>query len=1391
MNFTPTQQQNLLSKMGYDGPADSKMMEAFIASSPGAAAKMGKFSRAMQKRTGMAPGGIVQSLAGAGEGEYPVWTYNGVTYTSKSQANKAKAAADSLAYKPTTPAFNTTIPTTPTTADPVVTTPVMPDSGTTTPVTEAPEAPEELNFEDVIKGKLDSSPESYYVNKVDYENNKKFAVAQSEALSTNETVMADPDNYEVVRKGNRYYIEYPDGTSINTGYNGLSNATARAKGLAEGIKARKEAQSQYDTQMSQYNTNLGLYKDYQVGQLGSGQVVDTATAKATLAEVTDKLARAIRNSEADPENETLQGIVEDVRKEYQAAESQLNVAQTQNQISLPTGGETVGKIFTDPTSMVEAATVDKVGAATPEELIATGAGNVDQVREADTSTVDTTATAAVPDAMTATTYDATKSVDDVRAQAEGTEAVTGEVTQLVTPQTMNTEELAQLGLTAPQIEEIRQVLDTGDLQVTPDQLAEAATLANQGIPLPQAIAQTTGQPGEVVAAKFDSATPEVTAVTDYTEVKTGTVAGTVNTNELVDGQGVGLTAEQADTAKADYENKLEAAKTTVGEGELVDAKTAYNLPPTESATLNETVVQDAAKAGEFPTAEAAQSSFESTVEAAQGFVGANELVEAKDIVKVAEAVEATAATMEALNDAAVAQAVSGTLSQAALAIAEQGTVPASATISGQMTKLMEQFNTGTPTWAAGAIRAANAAMGARGLGASSMAGAAIVQASMEAAMPIAQADAQMFMQMELTNLDNRQQVALANAAAQQNIELANLNNQQAVALQNSSNAFALQSQNLTNQQSVVIANAQMKSALQGQILDVYTQTSMANASRYAEINNINLNNEQQTLLQRSAQNLQVDLTNLDATQQTALANLQVQASLRGQELTNEQQMAMLESTQAFQAAEFTANAKQQAILQDASARAAMEGKVLDITQQTSLFNASRIAAVNDINLSNEQQVILQRSSESLQVDLANLSTESQTALANAQLRAALQGKVLDNQQQAAVLNASRYAEVNNLTLTNAQQALMQDANIKASMEGKVLDNQQQAAIVNVSNLIQERGIELNNEQQTRLFNMTNKVNVDMANLSNRQQTALANAQIEAAMRGQELTNAQQTGTLNAARIGEVANINFTADQQRALENSKLAQSVDLANLNSSSAKLLSDAAALTNVDMANLDNRQQAQVQNAQSFLQMDLANLSNEQQTSIFASQSIINSMLSDQAAENAAEQFNAASENQVTQFFADLSANISRFNADQANAMAQFNSGEENANERFNTQLEAARDQFNAANGLIIAQANAKWRQTITLTDTEAQNDANREEAATANAMTAKALDDLWQRERDIMAFAFSAGENAANRNVELILGEKKLDSVQMQLDSQEDSGKTQMYLWAADKIFGGDWF
>lgn len=304
------------------------------------------------------------------------------------------------------------------------------------------------------------------------------------------------------------------------------------------------------------------------------------------------------------------------------------------------------------------------------------------------------------------------------------------------------------------------------------------------------------------------------------------------------------------------------------------------------------------------------------------------------------------------------------------------------------------------------------------------------------------------------------------------------------------------------------------------------------------------------------------------------------------------------------------------------------------------------------------------------------------------------------------------------------------------------------------------------------------------NLSNRQQTALFAAQQRAAFLQQDFDQGFQTRVLNAAKVSDIANMNFTAEQNIALENSRAVNSMNLANLDARQGMVMAQAAALSNLDMANLNNRQQAAVQNAQAFLQMDMANLDNRQQTEMFRAQSVVQALFTDQAAENAARQFNAASKNQTDQFFADLGSRVSMFNSEQKNAMSQFNAGEENATARFNSQLEAARKQFNANNALVVAQANAQWRQNINLTNTAAQNEANAEKAKTMNALTAKAMDEIWQRERDTLAYTFTALESDEDRALELLLQDKK---VEMEKWNARQTEKTAKYSAIRKLILG----
>jgi len=176
--------------------------------------------------------------------------------------------------------------------------------------------------------------------------------------------------------------------------------------------------------------------------------------------------------------------------------------------------------------------------------------------------------------------------------------------------------------------------------------------------------------------------------------------------------------------------------------------------------------------------------------------------------------------------------------------------------------------------------------------------------------------------------------------------------------------------------------------------------------------------------------------------------------------------------------------------------------------------------------------------------------------------------------------------------------------------------------------------------------------------------------------------------------------------------------------------------------------------QDANINAQFEMKNLDNAQQTTIFKTQQRLAGLFSDQAAVNASAQFNATSENQTNQFFSNLEQQSSQFNANQINAIRQFNSGQTNAVSQFNTQMRNQRDQFNAQNSLVISQANAQWRQSIATTATATQNMANMEYTKNANAITGAALDQLWQRERDLMDYAFTSSESSLDRANALVV-------------------------------------
>ena len=200
-----------------------------------------------------------------------------------------------------------------------------------------------------------------------------------------------------------------------------------------------------------------------------------------------------------------------------------------------------------------------------------------------------------------------------------------------------------------------------------------------------------------------------------------------------------------------------------------------------------------------------------------------------------------------------------------------------ATVAGQLAGLTANFDaTNPPAWAAGAIRGVQAVMQQRGLGASSIAGQALVQAAMESALPIAQADANTIRTFELQNLSNRQQRAIL--AAQQRANFIGLEFDQAfqARVQNSARIADIANKNFTAEQNIALENSRAANTVNLNNLSNRQALVMAEASALAQLDTANLNARQQASVQNAQNFLQIDMANLSNEQQTGLFNAQAQ-----------------------------------------------------------------------------------------------------------------------------------------------------------------------------------------------------------------------------------------------------------------------------------------------------------------------------------------------------------------------------------------------------------------------------------------------------------------------------------------------------------------------------------
>jgi hypothetical protein len=333
------------------------------------------------------------------------------------------------------------------------------------------------------------------------------------------------------------------------------------------------------------------------------------------------------------------------------------------------------------------------------------------------------------------------------------------------------------------------------------------------------------------------------------------------------------------------------------------------------------------------------------------------------------------------------------------------------------------------------------------------------------------------------------------------------------------------------------------------------------------------------------------------------------------------------------------------------------------------------------------------------------------------------------------------------------------------------------AVASVEQMLAQRGMSASTVGRDSLLNaiIQSAIPLAQANAQAIQQSVSQQKSIEAQAEIQNAQFRQQTALTNAQNVFNMDMAQFNSDQQIALSNSKFLQTVGITNASMEQQGIIQDAVLMSQANLAEADFYQKTQIQNAQAFLQMDLTNLNNQQQANVLKSQQEQQRILSNQAAQNAAAQFNATSENQTNQFMANLSAQTQQFNASQMNAMSQFNASQKNAAEarraqrdvelnkfnaqlltqvdQFNAQQDFTRNQWNAANSAAVEASNVQWRRNANTVNTAAQNQINMQNAMNAFNLSSQSLSFMWQELRDQADFDFRASENDQNRQVQLL--------------------------------------
>lgn len=507
-----------------------------------------------------------------------------------------------------------------------------------------------------------------------------------------------------------------------------------------------------------------------------------------------------------------------------------------------------------------------------------------------------------------------------------------------------------------------------------------------------------GKPVPVVA---DSVVTQMTALTPEQRAKAATVKITGEDSVLkpeavdtVTAEEMGIASGPAEPIVAgtftgdqvDVNAQVEAAKGVVSDQAIAQAAGVERIDPTQAATidipegaLTERVVGTLSPEAQSTAVQNVGSSLARVTRAKKQLENAG--LSSSDIEQLG-------------NDPEALEARLADFSEEQRGIIEG--LPQEALVSNQLDTLLSGIEEGEiPTWARPAVSQVEKMLAQRGMSASTVGRDSLLNAIIQSAMPMAQANAQAIQasvgqqraieaQEAEANAARGQQTALANAQNVFQMDMAQFSSDQQIALSNSKFLQTVGITDASMDQQAIIQDAALMSQANLAEADFNQKAQIQNAQAFLQMDMQNLNNKQQANVLKAQQNQQRLLSNQASTN----ASLQFNAASQNQ--TNQfmanlnAQISQYNASQKNAMAQFNSTQENAATAREAQRVADVAKFNAQLTTQVDQFNAQQDFARNQWNAQNAAAVEASNVQWRRQANTINTAAQNQINMQNAQ-----------------------------------------------------------------------------------------------------------------------------------------------------------------------------------------------------------------------------------------------------------------------------------------------------------------------------------------------------------------------------------------------------------------------